>query len=180
MIHSSIEYRLCYAQTLSSRGLSHTLISIVQVTSWFDSVFIRVACCVNFRKTVTLRVRIRTYFKLYRKVCINDKDRNRTKQHVCNSIDPQQMLDRGMTRLDAIRYGQIRINAFSYVSLPTITDRPSAHAFLTVMKICPRIYRALRIRYVQLRMRYESLRIGRTDTEHLSAASAAYVSPSVT
>ena len=50
--------------------------------------------------------------KLYRKVCINDKDRNRTKQHVCNSIDPQQMLDRGMIRLDAIRYGQIRINAF--------------------------------------------------------------------
>ena len=67
--------------------------------------------------------------KLYRKVCINDKDRNRTKQHVCNSIDPQQMLDRGMIRLDAIRYGQIRINAFSYVPLPTITDRPSAHAF---------------------------------------------------
>ena len=91
--------------------------------------------------------------------------------------------DRRMIRLDAIRYGQIRINAFSYVPLPTITDRPSAHAFLTVMKICPRIYRALRIRYVQLRtlrMRYESLRIGRTDTEHLSAASAAYVSPSVT
>ena len=120
--------------------------------------------------------------KLYRKVCINDKDRNRTKQHVCNSIDPQQMLDRGMIRLDAIRYGHIRINAFSYVPLPTITDRPSAHAFLTVMKICPRIYRALRIRYVQLRtlrMRYESLRIGRTDTEHLSAASAAYVSPIV-
>ena len=118
--------------------------------------------------------------KLYRKVCINDKDRNRTKQHVCNSIDPQQMLDRGMIRLDAIRYGQIRINAFIYEPLPTITDHPSAHAFLTVMKICPRIYRALRIRYVQLRMRYESLRIGRTDTEHLSAASAAYVSPSVT
>ena len=118
--------------------------------------------------------------KLYRKVCINDKDRNRTKQHVCYSIDPQQMLDRGMIRLDAIRYGQIRINAFSYVPLPTITDLPSAHAFLTVMKICPRIYRALRIRYVQLRIRYESLRIGRTDTEHLSAASAAYVSPSVT
>ena len=121
--------------------------------------------------------------KLYRNVCINGKDRNRTKQHVCNSIDPQQMLHRGMIRLDAIRYGQIRINAFSYVPLPTITDRPSAHAFLTVMKICPRIYRALRIRYVQLRtlrMRYESLRIGRTDTEHLSAASAAYVSPSVT
>ena len=117
--------------------------------------------------------------KLYRKACINDKDRNRTKQHVCNSIDPQQMLDRGMIRLDAIRYGQIRINAFSYVPLPTITDRPSAHAFLTVMKI----YRALRIRYVQLRtlrMRYESLRIGRTSTEHLSATSAAYVSPSVT
>ena len=158
MIHSSIGYRLCYAQTLSSRGLSHTLISIVQVTSWFDSVFIRVACL----------------------VCINDKDLNRTKQHVCNSIDPQQMLDRGMIRLDAIRYGQIRINAFSYVPLPTITDRPSAHAFLTVMKICPRINRALRIRYVQLRMRYESLRIGRTDTEHLSTASAAYVSPSVT
>ena len=66
--------------------------------------------------------------KLYRKVCIDDKDRNRTKQHVCNSIDPQQMLDRGMIRLDAIRYGQIRINAFSYVPLPTITDRPSAHA----------------------------------------------------
>ena len=58
MIHSSIGYRLCYAQTLSSRGLSRTLISIVQVASWFDSVFIRVACCVNFRKTVTLRVRI--------------------------------------------------------------------------------------------------------------------------
>ena len=75
--------------------------------------------------------------KLYRKVCINDKDRNRTKQHVCNSIDPQQMLDRGMVRLDAIRYGQIRINAFSYVPLPTITDRPSAHAFLTVMKNLP-------------------------------------------
>ena len=71
--------------------------------------------------------------KLYRKVCINDKDCKRTKQHVCNSIDPQQMLDRGMIRLDAIRYGQIRINAFSYVPLPTITDRPSAHAFLTVM-----------------------------------------------
>ena len=133
---------------------------------------------INLNKILSIIVPIRTL-----KVCINDKDRNRTKQHVCNSIDPQQMLDRGMIRLDAIRYGQIRINAFSYVPLPTITDRPSAHAFLTVMKICPRIYRALRIRYVQLRtlrMRYESLRIGWTDTDHLSAASAAYVSPSVT
>ena len=114
---------------------------------------------------------------------VNDKGRNRTKQHVWNSIDPQQMLDRGMIRLDAIRYGQFRINAFSYVPLPTITDRPSAHEFLTVMKICPRIFRDLRIRYAQLRtlrIRYESLRIGRTDTEHLSAASAAYVSPGVT
>ena len=128
-------------------------------------------------KTVTLRVLncIEKY--------VNDKDRNRTKQHVWNSIDPQQMLDRGMIRLDAIRCGQIRINAFSYVPLPTITDRPSAHEFLTVMKNCPRIFRALTIRYVQLwtlRIRCESLRIGRTDTEHLSAASTAYVSPSVT
>ena len=121
--------------------------------------------------------------KLYRKVCINDKDRNRTKQHVCNSIDLQQMLDRGMIRLDAIRYGQIRKKCLQLRTIAYHYDRPSAHAFLTVMKICPRIYRALRIRYVQLRtlrMRYESLRIGRTDTEHLSAASAAYVSPSVT
>ena len=113
---------------------------------------------------------------------VNDKDGNRTKQHVWNSIDPQQMLDRGMIRFDTffflpIGYGQLPINAFSYVPLPTITDRPSAHEYLTVMKICPRIFRALRIRYVQLRtlrVRYESLRIGRTDTEHLSAA---YVSP---
>ena len=119
--------------------------------------------------------------------CVNDKDRNRAKQHAWNSIDPQQMLDRGMIHLDTffilIRYGQLRINAFIYVPLPTITDRPSAHEFLTVMKICPRIFRALRIRYLQLRtlrIRYESLRIGRTDTEYLSAASAAYVSPSVT
>ena len=109
---------------LLSRGLRNTLISIVQVTSWFDSVFRRVACCVNFRKTVTLRVLncIEKY--------VNDKGRNRRKQHVWNSIDPQQMLDHGMIRLDAIRYGQIRINAFSYVPLPTITDRPSAHEFL--------------------------------------------------
>ena len=120
---------------------------------------------------------------------VNDKDRNRTKQHVhvWNSIDPQQMLDREMIRLDTffipIRYGQIRINAFSYVPLPTITAHPSAHEFLTVMIICPRIFRAQRIRYVQLRtlrIRYESLRIGRTDTEHLSAASAEYVNPSMT
>ena len=61
-------------------------------------------------KTVTLRVLncIEKY--------VNDKDRKRTKQHVWNSIDPQQMLDRGMIRLDAdaIRYGQIRINAITY------------------------------------------------------------------
>ena len=120
---------------------------------------------------------------------VNDKDRNRTKQHVWNSIDPQQMLDRGMIHLDTFLYrldtDSFEKNDFSYygVSLPIITDRPSAHEFLTVMKICPRIFRALRIRYVQLRtlrIRYESLRIGRTDTEHLSAASAAFVSPSVT
>ena len=119
--------------------------------------------------------------------CVNDKDRNRTKQHVWNGIDPQQMLDRGMIHLGTFLYrldtDSFEKNAFSYVPLPIITDRPSAHEFLTVMKICPRIFRALRIRYVQLRtlrIRYESLRIGRTDTGHLSAASAAFVIPSVT
>ena len=35
---------------------------------------------------------------------VNDKDRNRTKQYVWNSIDPQQMLDRGMIRLDTFLY----------------------------------------------------------------------------
>ena len=35
---------------------------------------------------------------------VNDKDRNRTKQYVRNSIDPQQMLDRGMIRLDTFLY----------------------------------------------------------------------------
>ena len=56
--------------------------------------------------------------KLYRKVCINDKDRNRTKQHVCNSIDPQQMLDRGMIRLetDSNKCLQLRTIAYHYRS----------------------------------------------------------------
>ena len=35
---------------------------------------------------------------------VNDKDRNRTKQPVWNSIGPQQMLDRGMIRLDKFLY----------------------------------------------------------------------------
>ena len=35
-------------KTLSSRGLNNKLISIVLVTSWFDSVFIRVTCWINF------------------------------------------------------------------------------------------------------------------------------------
>ena len=35
---------------------------------------------------------------------VNDKDCNQTKQRVWNSIDPQQMLDRGMIRLDTFLY----------------------------------------------------------------------------
>ena len=35
---------------------------------------------------------------------VNDKDRNRAKQHVWNSIDPQQMLDSGMIHLDTFLY----------------------------------------------------------------------------
>ena len=31
------------------------LISSVEVTSWFDSVFIRVACCVNLDKLIILK-----------------------------------------------------------------------------------------------------------------------------
>ena len=113
---------------------------------------------------------------------VNDKDRNRTKQYR-SATNAWSRNDTFRYVFIPIRYGQIRINAFSYVPLSTITDRPSAHEFLTVMKICLRIFRVLRIRYVQLRtlrIRYESLRIGRTDKEHLSATSAVYVSPSVT
>ena len=51
MSHSNIEYRLFYAQKLSSRGLSSTLISIGQVTSWFDSVVICLACWTSFTKS---------------------------------------------------------------------------------------------------------------------------------
>ena len=35
---------------------------------------------------------------------VNDNDRNRTKQHVWNTIDPQQMPNRGMIRLDTFLY----------------------------------------------------------------------------
>ena len=49
---------------------------------------------------------------------VNDKDRNRTKQHVWNSIDPQQMLDRGMIRLDTFLY---RLDTDRFEKMPSVT-----------------------------------------------------------
>ena len=47
MGHSNSKYRVFYAKIRILRGLSGTLISSVEVTSWFDSVFIRLACWIN-------------------------------------------------------------------------------------------------------------------------------------
>ena len=83
------------------------------------------------------------------------------------------------TVLIPIRYGQIRI------LLPIITDFSSVPVFFFFdnYQSLARTFRALVIIHVQirtLRIRYESLLIGRINTEALSAASAASVSASVT
>ena len=48
-LYESFKHRtqIMLCPKLSSRGLSNTLISIVQITFWFDSVFTRLACLIN-------------------------------------------------------------------------------------------------------------------------------------
>ena len=61
---------------------------------------------------------------------VNDEDRNRAKQHVWNSIDPQQMLDRGMIHLDTFlycldtdRFEYMPSVTYHYLSLPIVHPR---------------------------------------------------------